>query len=198
MGPIQVDKYELTPVIFHDPSDVFDLIHKSTQPRKRKAGLTFTPFFNPDLEINEVFDQDASMLPEFLLGLEETLFKMGSGGSQPSIKKEEKKRKMSSRSRKALGKNKGQSERIMEDDNLKKNLELEMNQMVEGLTRDPATQALLAWERNYRPICIFLMETKVKKEIMSKRLVLDIVCGVWDPLRDRKGEFLEVPSIQDS
>uniref|UniRef100_A0A803Q029 Reverse transcriptase domain-containing protein n=1 Tax=Cannabis sativa TaxID=3483 RepID=A0A803Q029_CANSA len=145
MGPVQVDKFEPSPTLFHDPLDVTDEIHPCPQPRKRKASLHLIPYIPRTSENTREFDQAIPDLPAIDVDKSTACFKMGSGASSSTTKKD-KRRKKGSSTRTTRSKSK-----------------LTENFSLSGDTnRQPKHR-----ERKYRPDCIFLIETKVDNDRME-------------------------------
>uniref|UniRef100_A0A803Q2M5 Reverse transcriptase n=1 Tax=Cannabis sativa TaxID=3483 RepID=A0A803Q2M5_CANSA len=93
----QQDKFEPIPTLFHDPTDVSELVHHCPQPRKRKASLTLISYVQHLPENSGDFNTDLPELPAFSPSPDSS-FKMGSGASTSSLKND-KRRKKGSRSK---------------------------------------------------------------------------------------------------
>uniref|UniRef100_A0A803NWR9 Reverse transcriptase n=1 Tax=Cannabis sativa TaxID=3483 RepID=A0A803NWR9_CANSA len=163
MGPIQVDKFEPNPTLFHDPLDVTEQVHPCPQARKRKASLNLVPYVPRTNENTREFIQEIPHLLPVDTNRGEVSFKVGSGATSSSTKKDKRRRKgPATRSSTELSYGRGGGP--YQAPSLPMKL---LSWNCWGLSREPAVQALMAWERKYRPDCIFLMETKVNKDKMG-------------------------------
>uniref|UniRef100_A0A803NTT8 Reverse transcriptase domain-containing protein n=1 Tax=Cannabis sativa TaxID=3483 RepID=A0A803NTT8_CANSA len=161
MGPIQVDKYEPTLTLYHDPLDVTEEIHPCPQARKRKASLNLMPYIPRIEENTKEFTKELPVMEPFSPSHSNSSFKVGAGHPSTSSKNEKKKR-MRTRSQSSIPKKKMARQGGDADENIVRNLEESLN-----LVEESTVQALLAWVGKFKVDSIYLMETKLGKEHME-------------------------------